>query len=153
MKISVSSVIRSGTVAAAVAGLLLLISLTPIGDGFIATLLLIGILIVPFAAGLYYGYLAPGHENMLQAAIGGALSGLFGGIIIGIAFGLNAFMLGAVWTGLLGYSVAASLGTTILFGALLGALGAILGAIGGVLWPAIQDGFNDDSADSTSSGM
>ena len=93
MKISFSSVIRSGTVAAALAGLLLLLSLTPIGEGFIAVLLIIGLLVIPFGAGLYYGYLAPGHENMLQAAIGGALSGFVGGIIIGAAFGLNAFML------------------------------------------------------------
>ncbi len=144
--IHVSSFIRAGTAAAVIAGLFLLISLSPLSDGFIATLILIGLVLVPLGAGMYYGYLAPGREGWLQAGLGGALSGAVGGLIIGIAVGINQFMVGVVNNIGLGLSVVSSTAVIIIVAAVLGVFGAILGAIGGVLWPLVQDHFGNSPA-------
>ena len=138
MKIHFGSFVRSGTMAAVIAGLLYLIALTPFFDSIILMLMLAGIILIPFGAGVYYGYLAPGEENMAQSVVGGALSGLVAGIILGIAFGINAFMLTAASTGILGYAIAGSFAVTVGLAAIFGVFAAVLGALGGVVWKVVQ---------------
>ena len=138
MKIHFGSFIRSGTVAAVIAGFVYLLSLTPFFDNVLTVLMLASAVLIPFGAGLYYGYLAPGEETMGQSVIGGALSGLVAGIILGIAFGINAFMLGAIGTGVLGIAIKGGLGATIISAAIFGIFAAIMGALGGVLWQVVQ---------------
>jgi hypothetical protein len=129
---------RSGSVAAVVAGFLYLLALTPFFDNLITVLMLAGAVIIPLGAGLGYGYLAPGEETMAQSTVGGALSGLVAGIILGIAVGINAFMLAGLSTGLLGYAIVGGVGVTIVVAAIFGLFAAIMGAIGGVLWQIVQ---------------
>jgi hypothetical protein len=138
LNIHVSSFIKSGTMAAVLAGFIYLLALTPFFDNVLLVILLAGIILIPFGAGMYYSYLAPGEEKMGQSVVGGALSGLVAGIILGIAFGINAFMLGVVSTGLLGYAVASSIGVIILAASILGLFGAIMGAVGGILWQLVK---------------
>ena len=137
-KIHTGSFIKSGTSAAVLAGFIYLLALTPFLNNLILAILIAGVILIPLGAGMYYSYLAPGEEIMRQSVIGGALSGLVAGIILGIAFGANAFMFGAVTTGLLGYAVAGSIGITILTASIIGLFGAILGALGGILWQLVQ---------------
>ena len=129
---------RSGSVAAVVAGFLYLLALTPFFDNLITVLVLAGAVIIPLGAGLGYGYLAPGEETMAQSTVGGALSGLVAGIILGIAVGINAFMLAGLSTGLLGYAIVGGVGVTIVVAVIFGLFAAIMGAIGGVLWQIVQ---------------
>jgi hypothetical protein len=129
---------RSGSAAAVIAGCLYLLALTPFLNDLIVGLMLIGVVVIPLGAGLYYGYLAPGEETFTQSTIGGALSGLVAGIILGIAVGVNAFMLAAASTGILGYAVKGSIGVTILSATIFGVFAAIVGAIGGMLWQIVQ---------------
>ena len=138
MKIHFGSFVRSGTVAAMVAGFLYLMALTPFFNNIILVLMLSGIVVIPFSAGMYYGYLAPGEETMGQSVIGGALSGFVSGIILGIALGINAFMLAGVSTGILGFAVAGSIVMTIASALIIGVFAAIMGAIGGVVWKMVQ---------------
>lgn len=138
MKIHVGSFVRSGTVAAVVAGFVYLLALTPFFDTLVLGLLIAGIVLIPMGAGLYYGYLAPGEETMGQSVVGGALSGLISGVILGIAFGINAFTVTAISTGLPGYAALGSVTVTILFVIVAGIFAAIMGAIGGALWQLVQ---------------
>lgn len=138
MKIHLGSFVRSGTAAAVVAGLLYLVALTPFFDSIISILMLSGIVLIPLGAGLYYGYLAPGHESTGQSIIGGALSGLVGGIILGIAFGVNAFMMGLEITGYLSKAVGSSIMVTVIIAVVAGIFAAIMGAIGGAIWQLVQ---------------
>lgn len=135
-KIHGPSLLRAGTMGAAVAGLLYLMALTPFFDNVLMVLLLAGAILIPIGTGIYYGHLAPGEETMFQSIVGGALSGLVVGLILGLAFGLNAFVMSQA-TSFLG-SVASGVGTTLIIGGLFGVVGAILGAIGGVVWKIIQ---------------
>lgn len=141
-KIHVGSFIRSGTMAAVVAGFIYLLSLTPFFNNILHVILLAGAVLIPFGAGMYYSYLAPGEERTGQSVIGGALSGMVAGIIIGIAFGINAFMLGTV-SNIFGYAIVSSIGVTILTAAILGLFGAIMGAVGGLLWQLVQKPASD----------
>jgi hypothetical protein len=138
VKIHFGSFIRSGTVAAVLAGFLYLLALTPFFNNVLAVLLLAGAVLIPFGAGMYYGYLAPGEETMGQSVIGGALSGLVAGIILGIAVGINAFMLGTV-SGILGYAITSGIQATIISAVIFGFFAAILGGIGGILWKFVQN--------------
>lgn len=131
-----NSLIKAASVSAVVAGLLYLLALTPFFNNVLLVLLLAGIVLVPLGGGLYYGYLAPGEETMTQSVVGGALSGLGAGIILGIAFGLNAVVMNAAGS-ILG-SIASGIGTSLIAGGILGAVGAILGAIGGIVWKVVQ---------------
>jgi hypothetical protein len=138
VKIHLGSFVRSGTVAAVVAGFLYLLALTPFFDNILTVMMLTGIVLIPFGAGMYYGYLAPGEESMGQSVIGGALSGLVAGVILGIALGINAFMLAGISTGILGYAIMGGIGATVLSAVIIGIFAAIMGAIGGVLWQVVQ---------------
>jgi hypothetical protein len=138
VKIHFGSFVRSGTVAAVVAGFLYLLTLTPFFNNVLMVLMLAGIVLIPFGAGLYYGYLAPGQETIGQSVIGGALSGLVAGIILGIALGINAFMLAGIGTGILGYAVTSSIVATIVSAIIIGIFAAIMGALGGILWQVVQ---------------
>ncbi len=137
MRLSTSSLIRAGTGAATVAGLLLLLSLTPLSDTFIGYLLLAGLILVPIGGGMAYGYFAPGEENMAQSIIGGALVGLIAGILLGIAFGLNRLTTSWIQTSFMA-GLASGVAVTVLAGGVLAALGAVLGALGGIAWKLWQ---------------
>ena len=139
MKIHFGSFVRSGTAAAVIAGFLYLLALTPFFNNIIMVLMLSGIVLIPFGAGLYYGYLAPGEESIGQSVVGGALSGLVAGIILGIAMGINTFTITAVSTGLLGDAIPASIGVTVIIAAIVGLFAAIMGALGGILWQFVQE--------------
>jgi len=136
LKIDGSSLLKAGTLGAAVAGLLYLMALTPFFDNVLMVLLLAGGILIPVGTGMYYGYLAPGEETMFQSVVGGAISGLVVGLILGLAFGLNAFVMSTA-TSFLG-SIASGVGTSLIVGGLFGAVGAVLGAVGGVIWKVIQ---------------
>lgn len=138
LSISFPSVLRAASVAAIIAGLLLLASLTPFFDNILLVLLIAGALLVPIGAGMYYGYLAPGEESSFQSIVGGALSGLLAGFILGLAFGLNTLLRTTITTGLLGAAIAGSAGVFIMTGGILGVVGAILGGVGGLLWKFTQ---------------
>lgn len=141
-RIHFPSFFRAGTIAAVVAGFLLLLALTPFFDNVLLVLLASALLVLPVGAGMYYGYLAPGEETSFQSIVGGALSGAVAGIVLGIAFGLNRFTLSVVSTGLLGYAVVSSFAVAALTGAILGVFGAILGGIGGILWKVVQNQYS-----------
>jgi hypothetical protein len=138
LSISFPSVLRAAAVAAVIAGLILLVSLTPFFDNILVVLLIAGVLLVPIGGGMYYGYLAPGEESSFQSIVGGALSGLLAGFILGLAFGLDALTVATVTTGLLGPAIAESAAAFIITGGILGVVGAILGGIGGLLWKFMQ---------------
>ncbi len=135
-KIDGPSLIRSATLGAVLAGILYLVALTPFFDNVLILLLFAGIILIPVGSGMYYGYLAPGEETMSQSFVGGALSGLGVGIILGLAFGLNAAVMSAA-TSFLG-SLASGAGTSLIVGGVFGVAGAILGAIGGIIWKIVQ---------------
>ncbi len=138
MKIHVGSFIRSGTAAAVIAGFIYLLALTPFLNNLLVVLLLGSAVVLPFGAGMYYGYLAPGEESIGQSVIGGALSGLVAGIILGIAVGLNAFMLQAIGTGIPGFAFTSGIEAAIASAVIFGLFAAIIGALGGVLWKFVQ---------------
>jgi hypothetical protein len=138
LKIDFPSVLRSAAVSATLAGLVLLLSLTPFFDNVLLVLLVVSVLLIPIGAGMYYGRLAPGLESAFQSIVGGALSGLLAGFILGMAFGLNKLMVTTVTTGLLGQAIASSAGVFLITGGILGVAGAILGGIGGLLWKFMQ---------------
>ena len=100
--------------------------------------LLLSVFLIPIGAGLYYGYLAPGRESSFQSIVGGALSGMVAGIILGLAFSFNTLMLTTVTTGLLGPALASSAGVFLITGGIMGVVGAILGGIGGLVWRFAQ---------------
>jgi hypothetical protein len=136
LKIDVSSLIRGGATGAAVAGLLYLMALTPFFNSVLTVLLVAGGILIPLGTGMYYGYLAPGEETMIQSVVGGAISGLIVGLILGIAFGLNAVVMSSA-SSFLG-SLASGIGTSLIVGGIFGAVGAILGAVGGIIWKVVQ---------------
>jgi hypothetical protein len=133
------SILKSGGAAAGLSALLLLLSFIPgLGD-IVGFCFLCGGFLIPIAAGLGYGYLAPGKEETTQSAIGGALAGGASGFLLGIFFGINALVSGAVTEGLgLGEALAGGTVVTLLCVCGLGIAGLIFGAIGGVIWPLIQ---------------
>lgn len=136
LNINGPSLVRAGTLGAVFAGLLYLMALTPFFDNILMVLLLAGAVLIPIGTGMYYGYLAPGEETMIQSVVGGAISGLIVGLILGLAFGLNAFVMSQAQS-FLG-SLASGVGTSLVIGGIFGAAGAVLGAIGGVIWKVIQ---------------
>lgn len=137
MRIDRNSLLKAGTGAAAVAGLLLLLSLTPLSDTFVGYLLLAALIFVPVGGGMAYGYFAPGKENMAQSIIGGAIVGLIAGIILGIAFGINRLTINWINASFLA-GLAGGLAVSVLMGGILGAFGLILGALGGIVWKLWQ---------------
>jgi len=130
------SLLKAGTLGAAIAGLLYLMALTPFFNNVLMVLLLAGAVLIPIGTGMYYGYLAPGEETMFQSVVGGALTGLVVGLILGAAFGLNAVVMSTA-TSFLG-SLASGIGTSLILGGIFGAAGVILGAVGGLIWKIVQ---------------
>lgn len=135
--IHMPSVLKSGGAAAGLALLLLLLSFIPVLGRIIGFAFLCGGFLIPIAAGIGYGYLAPGQEELSQSAIGGALAGGVGGFLLGIFFGISAAISSAVTEGL-GEALAGGTVVTLLCVCGLGIAGLVFGAIGGVIWPLIQ---------------
>lgn len=143
MNINTQSVIKAGGAAALLGLVLGLLSAIPVLNCLFAPLLCIGGLFLPLAAGLGYGYWAPGKENLSESALGGALAGGFGGFVYGLVNGLvsmvtnggaAAFMEEADIAAAAGGGIAAFLISLCL--PVIG--GLIFGAIGGLLWPLVQ---------------
>lgn len=138
--IDVPSVLKAGGISAGVAVVLGILGLIPVIGPFIGICFLCGGFLIPVAAGMLYGYFAPGKEDMATSAIGGALAGGAGGIILAV-FSAVTGAIGTTMQEGLGGGLAAGASSGI-FGALcLGIFGFILGAIGGVIWPFVQDQF------------
>lgn len=83
----------------------------------------LGYLFIPIAAGLAYGYFAPGKEDLFQGLIGGALTGAVSVAIFSFLF----------------YIFSSGIMVTIGFTVFWAIFGAVFGAIGGFIWPQIQD--------------
>lgn len=131
------SVLKAGGAAAGLAALLFLLSFIPYLGGIFVFCLLCGGFLIPIAAGIGYGYFAPGEEDMATSALGGALSGGAGGLLLGILSGISAGVSGAVSDGL-GGALAGGTAATLFAVCGLGFAGLLFGAIGGVIWPTIQ---------------
>jgi len=168
MNVHIKSIIKAGSTAAVIGIILGLLAAIPmqriIGTGagsdaiglilgllaaipslgcLIVPLLGLGFLLLPMVAGLGYGYFAQGKETLHESMLGGALAGVFGGLVYGSATGLvslatqsgaAAFLqdvdvIVAANSSIIG--VAASLCVALISG-------LIFGAIGGALWPAFQ---------------
>jgi hypothetical protein len=130
MKLHTPSIMKAGGIAAGVSILLGILSVIPILGCLLAPLTCIGGFLVPFGAGLGYGYFAPGKENTMEGVVGGLLTGIVSGVIYGTLYGLGAFLVND-------FSTAAML----LVGSVIGAaiFGGMMGALGGLVWPQIQN--------------
>ena len=144
MNIHTPSVVKSGGIAAATSLVLGLLSAIPLLGCLVWPLACLGWFLIPTGAGLGYGYLAPGKEDLAQSALGGALAGGFGGLVYGLISGIMAAITNAGMTAFLeqeGLVATASGGIVSFLLSLCGPLigGLIFGAIGGVIWPLIQE--------------
>lgn len=135
--IHMQSVIKAGAAAAAVAIVLGLLSLIPVLGPMAAICLTCAGFLIPIGAGIGYGYLAPGEEDMATSALGGALSGGASGLILGVFSGFSSAVNTAMSSSM-GDALAGGTITTLLCVCGLGLGGLIFGAIGGVIWPLIQ---------------
>lgn len=131
------SVLKAGGGAAGLAAVLVLLTFIPFLGPAIGFCLLCGGFLIPIAAGIGYGYFAPGEEDMATSALGGALSGGAGGLLLGILSGISAGVGSAASEGLGGAFVGGT-AVTLLAVCGLGFAGLLFGAIGGVIWPTIQ---------------
>ena len=135
--IDVQSVLKAGGAAAGLAIVLSVLSLIPVIGPIIGICFLCGGILIPIGAGMLYGYFAPGEEDTSTAAIGGALAGGAGGILLAIFSAIS----GSVMTGLqegVGSGLMAGISSGIFVSVCFGIMGFILGAIGGLIWPMIQ---------------
>jgi hypothetical protein len=136
--IHMPSILKSGGAAAGLALILLLLTFIPVLGDVFGIVFICGGFLIPIAAGIGYGYLAPGKEELSQSAIGGALAGGVGGVLLAIFFGIQAAITGAA-TGGLGEALVGGTVATLFCVCGLGIAGLIFGAIGGVIWPLIQN--------------
>jgi len=135
--IHMGSVLKSGGGAAILAVIFFLFTYIPFLGDFLAICFLCGGFLIPILAGIGYGYLAPGEEDLTQSAIGGALSGGVGGLLLGIFAGISAGVTSAVQEGI-GEGIVGGAILTLLCVCGLGIAGLVFGAIGGAIWPTIQ---------------
>ena len=144
-RIDNSSVIKSGAIAAGAALLLGLIGFVvayiPVLNCLVFPLICLGWFLIPFGAGMGYGYLAPGKETLNESALGGALAGGVAGLIYGILSGIATATVGGSATAVMEQAdVAVNFGGGELLISLCcpALLGFALGALGGVAWPMFQ---------------
>jgi|JFJP01.1.fsa_nt_gi hypothetical protein len=134
MQLHQPSVIQAGGIAAGVAILLGILTTMPLLPSFWLLLLGgIGGLLVPFASGLGYGYLAPGEESISEGLVGGFLTGMVSGLISGTFYGLGTLFLSSDLSMVAKVTVGSAIGSAI--------LGGLMGALGGLVWPKIQTRF------------
>lgn len=134
------SVLKAGGITAGIAVLLGVLSFIPFIGPFIALCFLCGGILIPVAAGMLYGYFAPGLEDTATAAVGGALAGGVGGIILAVFSSVSGAITAGMQEGIGGGLAAGAVSG--IFGALcLGLAGFVLGAIGGLIWPLVQNQF------------
>lgn len=131
------SVLKAGGAAAGVAILLSVMSLIPVVGPIIGFCFLCGGVLIPIAAGMLYGYFAPGQEDTSTAAIGGALSGGAGGILLAVFSAISSSVVTGLQDGV-GSGLTAGLGSGIFVSICFGVMGFVLGAVGGLLWPMVQ---------------
>ncbi len=135
--IDMQSVLKAGGIGAGVAIVLGILSLIPVIGPIIGFIFLCGGFLIPIAAGMLYGYFAPGLEDTATAAIGGALAGGASGILLAvfsaISGGISSGLQEGVGAGLAGGAISG------IFGVLcFGIMGFVLGAVGGLIWPFVQ---------------
>lgn len=143
MRIDSSSVIKAGGFAAAAALILAVLSAIPVLGCLVAPLACLGFFLLPLAAGLGYGYFAPGRESLQESALGGALAGGFGGFVYGLISGIMSAITNAGAAAYLEDLDVVNTGAGSLLGAVCAVVvfvigGMIFGAIGGALWPVFQ---------------
>ena len=131
------SVLKAGGAAAGVAILLSVLSLIPVIGPIIGICFLCGGVLIPIGAGMLYGYFAPGQEDTTTAAIGGALAGGAGGILMAIFSAISSSVVTGLQEGV-GSGLTAGLGSGIFVSICFGIMGFILGAVGGLIWPMVQ---------------
>lgn len=136
-KIDMQSVLKAGGASAGVAIVLSLLSIIPVIGPVIGFCFLCGGILIPIGAGMLYGYFAPGEEDTSTAAIGGALAGGAGGVILAIFSAISSSVVTGMQDGL-GSGLAAGLGGGIVVSICFGISGFVLGAIGGLAWPLVQ---------------
>ena len=144
MNIHTPSVVKSGGIAAATSLILALLSAIPLLGCLVWPLACLGWFLIPAGAGLGYGYLAPGKEDLAQSALGGALAGGFGGLVYGLISGILAAVTNAGMAAFIEQTdivATASGGIFSFFFSLCPPIigGLIFGAIGGVIWPLVQE--------------
>jgi hypothetical protein len=137
------SVIKAGGAAALIGFILGILSGIPLLKCLIWPLLCLGVFLLPVAAGLGYGYFAPGKESLQQSALGGALAGLAASIIYSL---VTAVVAAASRAGVFVFLQ----DNNLIPGSRVGALelvllscvsiflGLLFGALGGALWPVFQ---------------
>ncbi len=135
--IDMQSILKAGGIGAGVAILLGIFSLIPVIGPVFGVVFLCGGFLIPIAAGMLYGYFAPGQEDTATAAIGGALAGGASGILLAvfsaISGGISSGLQEGIGAGLAGGAISG------VFAALcFGILGFVLGAVGGLIWPFVQ---------------
>jgi hypothetical protein len=139
--LDMQSVLKAAGISAGVAILLSVLSFIPFVGPFVGLCFLCGGILIPVAGGMLYGYFAPGEEDTQTAAIGGALAGGAGGILLAIFSAITGAVTTGLQEGVGGGLVAGATGGIV--GALcLGIMGFILGGIGGVIWPLVQKQFS-----------
>ena len=131
------SVLKAGGAAAGVAILLSVLSLIPVIGPIIGICFLCGGVLIPIGAGMLYGYFAPGQEDTTTAAIGGALAGGAGGILMAIFSAISSSVVTGLQEGV-GSGLTAGLGSGIFVSICFGIMGFILDAVGGLIWPMVQ---------------
>lgn len=136
-RIDMQSVLKAGGASAGVAIVLSLLSIIPVIGPIIGFCFLCGGILIPIGAGMLYGYFAPGQEDTSTAAIGGALAGGAGGIILAIFSAISGSVAAGMQDGL-SSGLAAGLGGGIIVSICFGISGFVLGAIGGLIWPMVQ---------------
>ena len=136
----IPSVLKAGGVGAGIAILAGVLGFIPVLGDIIGFCMLCGGFLIPITSGMLYGYFAPGQEDTAQSAVGGALSGGAGGLLLGIFTAISGSAMSAISDAGVGAGDAIVGG---IFGSLIcacgfGIAGLVLGAIGGVLWPLVQ---------------
>jgi hypothetical protein len=131
------SVLKAGGAAGAIAIIAGLLTLIPAVGQFIGICFFCGGFLIPIAAGMAYGYFAPGQEETTQSAIGGALAGGVSGIVLGIFFAISNSITGGIQEGL-GAGLLSGTFSFVICSGVLGVLGFVFGALGGLAWPLIQ---------------
>ena len=144
MNIHMPSAVKAGGIAVIVSVVLGLLAAIPVLGCLFVPLVCLGWVLIPFGAGLGYGYLAPSKETVGESALGGALAGMFSGFVYGLVSGIAGTITNAG-------TVAMARDVDMIPGALAGGVGSLLvaiclpvigglifGAAGGVIWPIFQ---------------
>jgi hypothetical protein len=138
MNLDMSSVLKAGLIAAIAGAVIGVLAGLPLIGVLFWVCNCFGVFLVPLGAGLLYGYFAPGHENLGQGALGGALAGTATGLIFGLFNIVTQSVISLLeGSSLAGVAVGGTLGL-VLVGCGSVIFGGLLGAVGGAIWVIFQ---------------